>query len=596
MKIMADQLFHKTEYQVQQLVDMTNKGELGLPDLQRGFVWKPNKIRDLLDSMMKGYPIGFVMLWAAQSNTAKGENKVIGKDDKIAYGQDYVIIDGQQRITSLYAVMTGKEISEGGKFIKISFNPITKEFAVWNMSTERNPEWISNISDIYINVNRSRAFINKFIDNLKEYREKREEVLTEDDEQLIDESISEVLKLRDYPINALVINGDVDEESVADIFTRVNSGGVKLNENDFIMTLISVSCPELRDKIESFCEESTDASKGGKAYNKLIAVKPQQIIRTTMAFTFKRARLKYAYMKLRGSDLKRGADGRIDMELRKQSFTELADGLNKVLDYENWNEFIRTVMSAGFVNSSMISSENALVYSYMMFLIGKYQFDINSEKLRKIIAKWYYMASTTSHYTGSFESTVQEELNDIDRLNSEDEFENYIDSRISLVFTNDYFTHTIPDDLNSSASTSAVWNTYLAALNILNVKVLFSDLYYNQLLTGDFNGTRTALEKHHLFPKAYLERIGIKDDRDRNQIANFAYIEWGDNMTVGDDAPSEYFKEIFDRKIDKNEQENAMKYNALPEKWYDMSYKDFLTERRKLMSNVIKEGYEKLNK
>lgn len=593
---MADQLFHKTEYQVQQLVDMTNKGELGLPDLQRGFVWKPNKIRDLLDSMMKGYPIGFVMLWAAQSNTAKGENKVIGKDDKIAYGQDYVIIDGQQRITSLYAVMTGKEISEGGKTIKISFNPITKEFAVWNMSTEKNPEWISNISDIYTNVNRSRAFINKFIDNLKEYREKREENLTEDDEQLIDESISEVLKLRDYPINALVINGDVDEESVADIFTRVNSGGVKLNENDFIMTLISVSCPELRDRIECFCEESADASKGGKAYNKLIAVKPQQIIRTTMAFTFKRARLKYAYMKLRGSDLKRGADGRIDMELRKQSFAELADGLNKVLDYENWNEFIRTVMSAGFVNSSMISSENALIYSYMMFLIGKYKFNSNSEKLRKIIAKWYYMSSTTSHYTGSFESTVQEELNDIDRLNSEDEFENYIDSRIKLVFTNDYFTHTIPDDLNSSASTSAVWNTYLAALNILNVKVLFSDLYYNQLLTGDFNGTRTALEKHHLFPKAYLERIGIKDDRDRNQIANFAYIEWGDNMTVGDDAPSEYFKEIFDRKIDKNEQENAMKYNALPEKWYDMSYKDFLTERRKLMSNVIKEGYEKLNK
>ena len=415
-------------------------------------------------------------------------------------------------------------------------------------------------------------------------------------EQLIDESISEVLKLRDYPINALVINGDGDEKSVADIFTRVNSGGVKLNENDFIMTLISVYCPELRDRIESFCEESSDTSKSSKAYNKLIAVKPQQIIRTTMTFTFKRARLKYAYMKLRGSDLKRGADGRIDMELRKQSFAELANGLNKVLDYENWNEFIRTVMSAGFVNSSMISSENAVVYSYMMFLTGKYKFNINFKKLRKIIAKWYYMSSTTSHYTGSFESTVQEELNDIDRLNSEDEFENYIDSRIKLVFTNDYFTHTIPDDLNSSASTSAVWNTYLVALNILNVKVLFSDLYYNQLLTGDYNGIRTALEKHHLFPKAYLDRIGIKDDRDRNQIANFAYIEWGDNMAVGDDAPSEYFKEIFDRKIEKNGQENAMKYNALPEQWYDMSYKDFLTERRKLMSNVIKEGYEKLNK
>ena len=593
---MADQLFHKTEYSVQQLVDMTDKGELGLPDLQRGFVWKQNKIRDLLDSMMKGYPIGFIMLWASQSNMTKGENKVIGTGEKIAYGQDYVIIDGQQRITSLYAVLTGKEIKENDKPIKISFNPLTKEFAVRNASTEKNPEWVSNISDIYLNANRSRAFINNFIKELKENREKKDETLTEDDEQLIDEGISEILKLKDYPINALVINGDVDEESVADIFTRVNSGGVKLNENDFIMTLISVSSPELRDKIEEFCEESSNATKGGKAYNKLIDLKPQQIIRTTMAFTFKRARLKYAYMKLRGSDLKRGADGRIDMELRKQSFLELASGLNKVLDYENWNEFIRTVMSAGFVNSSMVSSENALVYSYMMFLIGKYNFNINSEKLRKIIARWYYMVSTSSHYTGAFESTVQEELNDIDRINDAEEFEKYINDRISLVFTNDYFTHTIPDNLKSSASTSAVWNTYLAALNILNVKVLFSELYYNQLLSGDLNGNRSALEKHHLFPKAYLEKIGITDDRDRNQIANFAYIEWGDNMVIGDLSPAEYFKPIFERKTDEKDITDVMKYNALPENWYNMNYNDFLTERRKMMANVIKEGYEKLNR
>ena len=593
---MADQLFHKTEYSVQQLVDMTDKGELGLPDLQRGFVWKQNKIRDLLDSMMKGYPIGFIMLWASQSNMTKGENKVIGIGEKIAYGQDYVIIDGQQRITSLYAVLTGKEIKENDKPIKISFNPLTKEFAVRNASTERNPEWVSNISDIYLNANRSRAFINNFIKELKENREKKGETLTEDDEQLIDEGISEILKLKDYPINALVINGDVEEESVADIFTRVNSGGVKLNENDFIMTLISVSSPELRDKIEEFCEESSNATKGGKAYNKLIDLKPQQIIRTTMAFTFKRARLKYAYMKLRGSDLKRGADGRIDMELRKQSFLELASGLNKVLDYENWNEFIRTVMSAGFVNSSMVSSENALVYSYMMFLIGKYNFNINSEKLRKIIARWYYMVSTSSHYTGAFESTVQEELNDIDRINNTEEFEKYINDRISLVFTNDYFTHTIPDNLKSSASTSAVWNTYLAALNILNVKVLFSELYYNQLLSGDLNGNRSALEKHHLFPKSYLEKIGITDDRDRNQIANFAYIEWGDNMVIGDQSPAEYFRPIFERKTDEKDIADVMKYNALPENWYNMNYNDFLTERRKMMANVIKEGYEKLNR
>lgn len=591
---MAEQLFHKTEYTVQQLVDMTNKGTLGLPDLQRGFVWKPNQIRELLDSMRKGYPIGFIMLWAAQSNTAKGENKVIGLNQKVAFGQDYVIIDGQQRITSLYAVIHGAEVKENGKTIKISYNPMTKEFAVWNATTEKNPEWIGNISDIYINANKSRTFVNNYINRLRDYKEKHNDVITEEDEQIIDESISEVLKLRDYPINALVIDGDVDEESVANIFTRINSGGVKLNENDFIMTLISVSYPELRDKIENFCEESGDATKGGKAYNKLISVKPQQVIRAVMAFTFKRARLKYAYMKLRGSDLKRGADGKIDMELRKQSFEELSAGLDKVLDYENWNEFIRIVMSAGFVNSSMISSENTLIYSYMMYLIGKYNFNIKAEKLRNIVARWFYMTSTSSHYTGSFESTVQQELNDIERLKTEEEFEKYINSRISLVFTNDYFTHNIPDDLNSSAAISAVYNTYLAALNILNVKVLFSDLYYNQLLTDDYDGNRKALEKHHLFPKAYLERIGIKDDRDKNQIANYAYIEWGDNMTIGDEAPAEYFEDIFNRKTSIEEREAIMKYNALPQKWYNMAYNDFLIARRKMMSEVIKEGYSKL--
>ena len=150
--------------------------------------------------------------------------------------------------------------------------------------------------------------------------------------------------------------------------------------------------------------------------------------------------------------------------------------------------------------------------------------------------------------------------------------------------------------MNSSASVSAAWNAYLAALNILNKKVLFSDLYYRELLSGDYNGTRNALEKHHLFPKAYLEKIGIKDDRDRNQIANFAFIEWGDNMTVGGEAPAKYFKPIFERKTIEGERKEIMKYNALPENWYSMKYNDFLMKRRKLMSKVIKEGYERLMK
>ncbi len=593
---MANELFGRREYKIQTLVDMANDGTLGLPDLQRGFVWKASKVRDLLDSMLKGYPIGYIMLWASQNT--KGDNKTIGADEKRTDFQDYVIIDGQQRITSLYAVITGKDIIDesGRKPIKISFNPIKREFAVRTAAMDKDPEWIADISNIFNNETRSRKYVNEFIEQYEESLKKNELELDDDLEQRIADNIANVLDLKNYIINALVINNDVDEEDVAYIFTRINSGGVKLNENDFILTLMSVVSPELRDKIEQFCEESKIPTDKSTSYNRLIEVKPQHIIRTTMAYTFKRARLKYAYMLLRGNSLKRGADNNIDLERRKENFEKLADGLEKVLNLDNWHGFIKAVTSAGFLNSSLISSDNTLVYCYMIYLIGKYDFNVEYDRLRKIVAKWFFMTSTTSHYTGSFEAVAQEELNAFMNLNTADEFESYIDNQISVTFTNDYFEYTLPNSLITSSVTSSVWYTYLASLNILDAKVLFSDMYIRDLLSGDFNGNRSALERHHLFPKAYLSKIGYNDDKDRNQIANFAYIEWEDNMEIEDNAPDVYFKPIFEKKIEEENRKKIMNIHALPDNWYTMEYKDFLDARRKLMAKVIKQGYEQLIK
>ena len=593
---MANELFGRREYKIQTLVDMANDGTLGLPDLQRGFVWKASKVRDLLDSMLKGYPIGYIMLWASQNT--KSDNKTIGVDEKKTDYQDYVIIDGQQRITSLYAVITGKEIIDenGKKPIKISFNPIKREFAVKTAVMDKDSEWIADISDIFKNETRSRKYVNEFIDSYEESLEKNNLQLNDDLEQKIADNIANVLDLKNYIINALVINNDVDEEDVANIFTRINSGGVKLNENDFILTLMSVVSPELRDKIEKLCKDSKIKTNERTSYNRLIELKPSHIVRTTMAFTFKRARLKYAYMLLRGSDLKRGADKKIDLNRRKENFEKLEDGLDKVLNLDNWQGFIKSVTSAGFINSNLISSDNTLVYCYMVYLIGKYDFNVEYDRLRKIVARWFFMTSTTSHYTGSFEATAQEELNSFMELHNADEFENYIDNQIKVVFTNDYFEYTLPNSLITSSPTSAVWYTYLASLNILDAKVLFSNMYIRDLLSGDFDSNRSALERHHLFPKAYLTKLGYTDDKDRNQIANFAYIEWEDNMEIEDNSPEVYFKPIFEKKIPEEERKNVMSIHALPENWYAIDYKEFLNARRKLMAKVIKQGYEKLSK
>ena len=163
----------------------------------------------------------------------------------------------------------------------------------------------------------------------------------------------------------------------------------------------------------------------------------------------------------------------------------------------------------------------------------------------------------------------------------------------NAVFTNDYFEITLPGSLATPAPRSPAWFGYCAALNILDAKVLFSTLHTRELFNPTANGTKNALERHHLFPKAYLASIGIADDRDRNQQANFAFIEWSDNIEILDTSPSVYMK---DKLADLSPADKAEAYadHALMDGWESLEYGDFLKQRRILMARVVKRGYERL--
>ncbi len=182
--------------------------------------------------------------------------------------------------------------------------------------------------------------------------------------------------------NTRYISEEADEEAVAEIFVRVNSGGKSLNENDFILTLISIHDETERRRIERFCYEATIPVSGGTSYNLLFNPKPSHIIRAVMAYGFKRARLRYAYMLLRGRDMKTET---YSAGLRDKMFARLKNRLDDVPDLNNWHEFIHCVMSAGYFSRSLIASENALVYTYVMYLIGKYDFGIDAAALRKLV-------------------------------------------------------------------------------------------------------------------------------------------------------------------------------------------------------------------
>ena len=254
---MAKELFERIDRKVSSLLDEVLNGSIGLPDLQRPFVWPDTKVKDLFDSMMKGFPIGYVMLWASPINY--GNTKSIGSNEKQFKRPDDLVIDGQQRLTSLLAAMTGVTVKNKDfkdKRIKICFNPLTKEFQVWSKAYENDTRMISDISLVYKadETHTLRKFRNTVIDRINEGRTKKGEVsLTDTEEELIEDNINSLLDLKQYTIPTLRILATADEEDVAEIFRRVNSGGQNLNENNFVETLLAVYDNDVHDKIGKFC-------------------------------------------------------------------------------------------------------------------------------------------------------------------------------------------------------------------------------------------------------------------------------------------------------------------------------------------------------
>ena len=241
---MATPLYNNIPSIVGDLLTDVKNGRIGLPDLQRPFVWKDNKVRALLDSMYKGFPIGYIMLWDSPEEYTNRNQ--IGVNNKRYDMPDDLVIDGQQRLTALLAALYGVQIKDKNynlRNIKIAFNPLTEEFQVWTQAYEKDPEYISVISDVFeAEQNHSASkFRRNYINQVNAAREKAgKDLLTDDEKDKIEESLNNLLDINNYSLPTLKISSKADEEDVAEIFVRVNSGGQKLAEKNFIETLLAV--------------------------------------------------------------------------------------------------------------------------------------------------------------------------------------------------------------------------------------------------------------------------------------------------------------------------------------------------------------------
>lgn len=574
-------LFKKVDYDINKLLADIDVGDIGLPDIQRPFVWKPSKVRDLFDSMYRGFPVGYLLFW---ENYERKDTRQIGTDRKQKPPR-LLIVDGQQRLTSLYAVLRGKPVLDDDyneKQISIGFKPAEKDFKVTDAAIRKDPEWIPDISELW-KVASKTGFAIDFVKRLRKNR-----VVSEAEEGELFNAIDRLHDLHKYPFTALELSSTVDEEQIADVFVRINSQGKALNMADFILTLMSVFWEDGRKELEKFCKDAKKPSTDKPSpFNQFIEPEPSELLKVSVALGFRRARMKYAYLLLRGKDLE---TEKFSDEQRDSQFQILEDSQGYVLDIQNWHEFFKALVFAGYRSKKMITSDTTLVYNYAMFLIGKRDFKVGHAELRNIIARWFVMTSMTGRYTKSYESALESDLGSLNNAEGSSGFVEILDGIIKREMTDDFWSITLPQTLQSSSFGSPSQFAYYAMLNVLDAPVLFSEMKMPDLFDPLTHPKKSNLEEHHLFPKDYLRSVGIADDSRINQIANRALVEWPDNLDISNLPPREYLPKFAGRFTGRMQE-----LNALPDDWEHMEYEKFLDVRRHLMAGVTRKGFETLS-
>ena len=254
---MTPTLYKDTGYHLTHLIEAIKHGTIALPDIQRPFVWKPAQVRDLFDSLYRGYPVGTLLFW--ETGVDAGARQVGGGlNDQVA---KLLIVDGQQRLTSLYAVLTGSSVLTAtfeNKQIRIAFCPGDQNFEVTDAAIEKDPEFIPDINALWDKG--YRPTVRRFFERLTEGRGIE---LGEGEKDDLEDRIDRVRDLQNFRFQVIELNSDADEEQVAEIFVRTNSKGVQLNQADFILTLMSVHWEKGRRELEAFCRQSVSATTAG---------------------------------------------------------------------------------------------------------------------------------------------------------------------------------------------------------------------------------------------------------------------------------------------------------------------------------------------
>ncbi|MBP3513217.1 MAG: DUF262 domain-containing protein [Elusimicrobiaceae bacterium] len=586
------------------LLTWIRSGEVAIPEIQRPFVWDSTKVRDLIDSLYSGFPVGYIIVWKNPDIHLKGGTISAGKK---------ILIDGQQRITALQAAIVGETIVGNNyhkKRIKIAFHPLKQCFEVANPAIEKDGAWIADIAPLYQPGFDSFNFVINYC---------KRNHLDDSQRSAVNAVITHLQQIQNNNIGVIELSHQLDIAQVTDIFIRINSKGVVLSQADFAMSKISSDNQyggnQIRKIIDYFCHlmqkpEDYDAilhndrdfsSTEDFATIKWVIEENEDVyvpdyadvLRVSFTFKFLRGKIADLVSLLSGRDF----NSRDYQEtIAVDSFAKLKEGVLAFVRQTNFQRYLMIVKSTGIISSSLIRSQNVLNFGYALYLLLRER-GINSVIIEKVVRRWIVLTILTGRYSGSPESTFDY---DIKRF--------YTSDPMNLL------QHTEEGELSD-----AFWNNIL--ITKLNTAVASSPMFHvflmAQVKLGDFGflseqiDVKTLIEQrgdiHHIFPKKYLQKCGIKERGLYNQIANYVYTQSEINIKIKDLSPRDYMARVKEQCIQKDpvyggitslkKLEENMAANCVPEDLLTMDYthfEDFLAKRRCLMAQKIRKYYQLL--
>ncbi len=609
---MDSEKFTNTSITIKGLLGLIEAKDIAIPEIQRPFVWKNSQVRDLIDSLYKGYPTGYIILW-------KNPNVKL-KDGTMSSGKK-VIIDGQQRITALMTAVAARKVfnSEFKECrVKIAFDPFAaldyihgnseaEIFAVQTPAHLKSKRWIPDIADIFSSSFSSWTFIPNYIAENPE--------MSGDNLQTV---LNKLKGIETTQIGVIELSEKLDIDVVTDIFIRINSKGTPLSQGDFVMSKMAADeihgGNTLRKVIDYFSHlavvptyyefiKNNDKSFAATPYlsklawlanDKETVYDPgcDDVIRVAFMHKLKRAKLANLVQLLTGRDF----DTReFREEIIEDTFKQMYDGVLNVISQHNFTQFMIAVKSAGFISSKLVNSNMALDFAYTVHLLLQ-DSDVPVAERKRIVQKWYVLSVLTGRYSSSPESAFARDIRQI----TEQGIPAMLKSIEDATLSDNFWRVAVPQNLTMTSTNNPTYLVYLAAQVYFNdVSLLSANITVRELINlgGDV---------HHVFPKQYLINNGYSKNL-YNQDGNYAYLDRPVNESIGKKAPKEYFPEALAQCktkqatcgsiIDEAQLYNNLAMNCIPMDVFNMDHKDysrFLEERRSMMADKIRRYYESL--